>query len=191
MIDTKRIEELIREILVCLGENPDREGLIDTPKRVAKMYEEVFNGTNYSNDQIAEMYNVTFREECDCGDELVLLKDIEAFSFCEHHMALMYNMKISVGYIPNQKVIGLSKIVRICDMVCRRLQIQERIGKDILYILKKIVDTEDIAIKITAEHSCITTRGIKRNNTITTTMTFSGKFKKDPKYKNDFLQNVV
>ena len=191
MIDTKKIEGLIREILVCLGENPDREGLIDTPKRVAGMYEEIFKGINYTNDQIAEMYNVTFSEDCDCGEEIVMLKDIEAFSFCEHHMALMYNMKISVGYIPNQKVIGLSKIVRICDMVCRRLQIQERIGKDIIYILKKIVNTEDIAIKITAEHSCITTRGIKRNNTVTTTMIFSGKFKTDDKYRNEFLRSVV
>ena len=191
MIDTKKIEGLIREILVCFGENPDREGLIDTPKRVAGMYEEIFKGINYTNDQIAEMYNVTFSEDCDCGEEIVMLKDIEAFSFCEHHMALMYNMKISVGYIPNQKVIGLSKIVRICDMVCRRLQIQERIGKDIIYILKKIVNTEDIAIKITAEHSCITTRGIKRNNTVTTTMIFSGKFKTDDKYRNEFLQSVV
>ncbi len=154
------------------------------------MYEEVFDGINYTNDQIAEMFNVTFNEECDCGEELVLLKDIEAFSFCEHHMALMYNMKISIAYIPNDKVIGLSKIVRICVMVCRRLQIQERIGKDILYILKKIVNTDDIAIKIIAEHSCITTRGIKRNNAKTTTLTLSGKFKDDPQYKNNFLQNV-
>lgn len=190
MINTKRIEELIRELLVCLGENPDREGLINTPKRVAKMYEEVFDGINYTNDQIAEMFDVTFNEDCDCGEELVLLKDIEAFSFCEHHMALMYNIKISIAYIPNDKVIGLSKIVRICDMVCRRLQIQERIGKDILYILKKIVNTDDIAIKITAEHSCITTRGIKRNNAKTTTLTLGGKFKEDSQYKNDFLQNV-
>lgn len=191
MINTERIEGLIKEILICLGENPNREGLIDTPKRVARMYEEVFNGINYSNDQIADMYDVTFNEECNSGEELVLLKNIEAFSFCEHHMALMYNMKISVAYIPNHKVIGLSKIVRICDLVCRRLQLQERIGSDILYILKKIVSTDDIAIKITAEHSCITTRGIKRNNATTTTMTFSGKFKDDPKYKNDFLQNVI
>ena len=137
MIDTEKIEGLIRELLVCLGENPDREGLINTPKRVAKMYEEVFRGIKYTNDQIAEMFDVTFDEQYDWGEELILLKDIQTFSFCEHHMALMYNMNISIGYIPNGKVIGLSKIVRICDMVCRRLQIQERIGKDILYILKK------------------------------------------------------
>ncbi len=190
MINTEKIEGLIRELLVCLGENPDREGLINTPKRVAKMYEEVFRGIKYTNDQIAEMFDVTFDEQYDWGEELILLKDIQTFSFCEHHMALMYNMNISIGYIPNGKVIGLSKIVRICDMVCRRLQIQERIGKDILYILKKIVNTDDIAIKITAEHSCITTRGIKHKDVKTTTLTLSGKFNTDSRYRNDFIQNI-
>lgn len=190
MINTEKIEGLIRELLVCLGENPDREGLINTPKRVAKMYEEVFRGIKYTNDQIAEMFDVTFDEQYDWGEELILLKDIQTFSFCEHHMALMYNMNISIGYIPNGKVIGLSKIVRICDMVCRRLQIQERIGKDILYIMKKIVNTDDIAIKITAEHSCITTRGIKHKDVKTTTLTLSGKFNTDSRYRNDFIQNI-
>jgi len=190
VINTEKIEGLIRELLVCLGENPDREGLINTPKRVAKMYEEVFRGIKYTNDQIAEMFDVTFDEQYDWGEELILLKDIQTFSFCEHHMALMYNMNISIGYIPNGKVIGLSKIVRICDMVCRRLQIQERIGKDILYIMKKIVNTDDIAIKITAEHSCITTRGIKHKDVKTTTLTLSGKFNTDSRYRNDFIQNI-
>lgn len=169
--------------LIKIKNLPDNVKILSAPRD--KKEEKYYSYT------LAEMYNVTFSEDCDCGEEIVMLKDIEAFSFCEHHMALMYNMKISVGYIPNQKVIGLSKIVRICDMVCRRLQIQERIGKDIIYILKKIVNTEDIAIKITAEHSCITTRGIKRNNTVTTTMIFSGKFKTDDKYRNEFLQSVV
>ena len=125
-IDKEKIEAAVKEILVALGENVNREGLQKTPSRVAKMFCEVFEGINYSNDEIAEMFNVTFEDELSYEkDNIVMLKDIETFSFCEHHMALMYNMKISVAYIPKGKVIGLSKIVRICDMVCKRLQIQE------------------------------------------------------------------
>ena len=132
MIDTKAIEEHIRGILVALGDDPEREGLKDTPKRVAKMYEEVFLGMNYSNHEIAQMFDKTFEdgiEELDTS-KVVVMKDIDLFSYCEHHMALMYDMKATVAYIPNGKVIGLSKIARICDMVGRRLQLQERIGQE-------------------------------------------------------------
>ncbi len=117
-IDTRSIEFHIREIIKALGDDPEREGLIDTPKRVAKMYAEVFDGMNYTNKEIAEMYNKTFQDDPDSyhsSSDLVIVKDIEAFSYCEHHMALMYNMKVSVAYIPNGKVIGLSKIARIVE----------------------------------------------------------------------------
>ena len=117
-IDVKKIEEHIRGILEALGENPDREGLVDTPKRVAKMYEEVFEGQNYSNDEIAEMFGTTFEEDFYVSEdsrEMVMMKDIDIFSHCEHHLALMYNMRVSVAYIPKERIIGLSKIARISD----------------------------------------------------------------------------
>ena len=139
MIDTKAIEEHVLGILEALGEDVTREGLVETPKRVAKMYAEVFAGINYSNEEIAQMFDKTFTQQ---GRDLVFVKDIETFSFCEHHMALMYDMKISVAYYPQGKVIGLSKIARICDLVCRRLQIQERIGSDIAEIMTMITGSE-------------------------------------------------
>lgn len=177
-IDKEKIEAAVKEILVALGENVNREGLQKTPSRVAKMFCEVFEGINYSNDEIAEMFNVTFEDELSYEkDNIVMLKDIETFSFCEHHMALMYNMKISVAYIPKGKVIGLSKIVRICDMVCKRLQIQERIGEDIAYILNKVTESEDIAVIINATHSCISMRGIRNPATRTTTIYTLGRFR--------------
>lgn len=125
MIDTEKIEYHIREILKALGDDPEREGLKETPKRVAKMYEEVFEGMNYTNAQIAEMYNKTFEEEdyFTSASDLVLVKDIEVFSYCEHHIALMYDMKVSVAYIPKGKVVGLSKIARIADMAAKRLRL--------------------------------------------------------------------
>lgn len=187
-IDKERIEKAIKEIIIALGDNPEREGLKETPKRVAKMYSEVFEGMLYSNDEIANMFNKCFEENI--TDDIVLLKDIPAFSYCEHHLALMYNMKVSVAYIPNHKVIGLSKIVRVVDMVCKRLQLQEKIGKDIKDVLQKILDTNDIAIFIEAEHSCITTRGIKKTNIKTNTLLVDGKFKENQDLKTEFLSMI-
>lgn len=182
MIDTKSIEEHIRGILIALGDNPDREGLKDTPKRVAKMYEEVFAGMNYSNHEIAEMFDKTFEDGFDGTDfgQVVVMKDIDIFSYCEHHIALMYDMKATVAYIPNGKVIGLSKIARICDMVGRRLQLQERIGKDIADIVSEITGSENVAVCIEGYHSCVSARGIKKENARTFTAELRGKFKTDP-----------
>lgn len=181
MIDTKAIEQHIRGILVALGDNPDREGLVDTPKRVAKMYEEVFAGMNYTNHEIAEMFDKTFEEgiEQEGNGKVVVMKDIDLFSYCEHHMALMYDMKATVAYIPNGKVIGLSKIARICDMVGRRLQLQERIGQDIADILTEVTGSEDVAVTLEGCHSCVSARGIKKNNTRTFTAELRGRFKDD------------
>ena len=185
MIDKKEIEKHIRGILLALGDNPDREGLIETPKRVANMYEEIFQGMNYTNDEIVEMYNKSFEvsDNLDSND-MVIVKDIEIFSCCEHHLALMYDMRVTVAYIPKDKVIGLSKIARICDMVGKRLQLQERIGRDIAYIVSKIINSEDIAVLIKGKHSCMTARGINKTNSFTETSTFMGEFK-----KNYVLQN--
>lgn len=179
MIDEKAIEKHIHGILVALGENPEREGLIDTPKRVAKMYTEIFAGMQYTNHDIAEMFGKVFDEERVSGNNVVVMKDIDFFSYCEHHLALMYDMKATVAYIPKGKVIGLSKIARICDMVGRRLQLQERIGCDIADIISEITESEDIAIIIEGYHSCVTARGIQKTNTKTVTVERRGKFLED------------
>ena len=177
-IDTKKIESCIREILIALGDDPDREGLKETPKRVAKMYEEVFAGMTLTNDEIASLYGTTFEEEI--SDEqsdhnFVIVRDIPIFSYCEHHLALMYNLKVSVAYLPKEKIIGLSKMARIADMVGRRLQLQERIGEQIAEIVEKITESDAIIVLIQGEHSCMTSRGIKKPNSSTTTVTYKGK----------------
>lgn len=180
MIDTKAIETHIRGILEALGDDPDREGLKETPQRVAKMYEEVFAGMNYTNAEIAEMFNKTFDEADPEHHDLVLVRDIDVFSYCEHHMALMYDMKVSVGYLPKGKVIGLSKIARIADMAARRLQLQERLGRDIAEIISMVTGSEDVAVVISGCHSCMTARGIEKPGTRTITETYRGKFETDP-----------
>ena len=190
-IDKDAIEYHIREILKALGDDPEREGLKDTPSRVARMYEEVFEGMKYTNDEIAEMFNKTF-EEYGNDDEgvsrigdMVVVKDIDIFSYCEHHMALMYDMKVTVAYVPNGKVIGLSKIARVADMVSKRLQLQERIGSDIADVITKITGSEDVAVYIEGCHSCMTARGIKKNQAKTYTQTLRGKFQNE---SNGFVQ---
>lgn len=174
-LQKKAIEDAVREILIALGDDADREGLIETPKRVAKMYDEVFEGMRYTNDEIAEMFNKCFNESK--AEDLVCMSNIDAFSFCEHHIALMYNLKVSVAYIPRGRVIGLSKIARIVDMVTKRLQLQERIGEDIAYILEKILGTDNVMIVISGEHSCMTARGIKKPGTVTHTAVLHGMFR--------------
>ena len=180
-INKKLIENSIYNILVALGENPEREGLRETPQRVSNMYEEIFQGIKYSNEEIAEMFNKSFEiNDNPCkGSNLVVIRDISAFSYCEHHMALMYDMKITVAYIPKGKVLGLSKIIRVVDMVTKRLQLQERIGLDIAEIIGLMAETEDVAVKIEGKHSCVTARGIKNNEAITLTEIFKGRFEND------------
>jgi GTP cyclohydrolase I len=181
-IDTEAIKEHIRGILIALGDNPDREGLKETPERVARMYEEVFEGMNYTNHEIAEMFCKTFSEELDYeegGQDMVMVRDIDIFSYCEHHMALMYDMKVTVAYLPKGKVIGLSKIARIADMVGKRLQLQERIGSDIAEILQEILGCDDVAVIIEGTHSCMSARGIKKSAATTKTFTLRGRFKED------------
>lgn len=181
-IDTKAIEYHIAGILKALGDNPEREGLKDTPKRVAKMYEEVFEGMNYTNHEIAMMFNKSFKDDLCVGadkKDIVLVRDIPIFSYCEHHIALMYDMSVSVAYIPKDKVLGLSKIARICDMASKRLQLQERIGSDIAEIMCEAAETEDVAVIIHGTHSCMSARGIKKDAASTVTTTFRGRFETD------------
>ncbi len=186
-IDKEAIKEHIKGILIALGDDPEREGLKDTPDRVARMYEEVFEGMNYSNDEIAAMFDKSFQKPSDGSDDMVLVKDIEVFSYCEHHMALMYDMKVSVAYIPKGKVLGLSKIARISEMVAKRLQLQERIGTDIAYVMTKATGSEDVAVIIEGCHSCMTARGIKSKGSKTVTTTLKGRFKEDVSLQNRLM----
>ena len=181
--DHEKIKEAIRTIITELGDDPDREGLRETPDRVARMYDEVFEGMRYTNDEIADMFNKCFEDVS--SRDLVLVKDIEVFSYCEHHMALMYNMKCHVGYIPNGKVIGLSKIARICDMVAKRLQLQERICSDIAEIMQKVCETEDVIVIVDGEHSCMTARGIKSRGAKTRTSAIRGLFDSDHELRRE------
>lgn len=172
-IDSKKVEQAVTMLLEALGDDPSREGLIETPKRVAKMYQEVFEGMKYTNDEIADMFNKCFKTD---NNDLVVVKDIPVFSYCEHHMALMYNMTVSISYIPNGKVLGLSKFARIAEMVGKRLQLQERIGSDIAYIIEKVTGSKDVMVIVQGEHSCMTARGIKSRGSKTRTSAIRGRF---------------
>lgn len=190
-IDYEAIEEHIRGILKALGDDPDREGLRETPARVAKMYGEVFEGMNYTNREIAEMFDKSFEDGfSENKNDIVVVKDIEVFSYCEHHMALMYDMKVTVAYIPNGKVLGLSKIARIADMAAKRLQLQERIGSDIAEIMQIASGSEDVAVFIEANHSCMTARGIKKPSAKTVSSTLRGRFETDPAMQNRLFMQI-
>lgn len=187
-IDKTKIEELTKEFLVALGDDPDREGLKKTPSRVARMCDELFEGMTHSNHEIAEMFNTCF-EDVKTGD-LVVESNIPIHSFCEHHLMLMYDMSVAIGYIPNGKVIGLSKLARISDMVGKRLQLQERIGSDIADILHEILNTNDIIVVIQGKHGCMTARGIKSREAITRTATLRGRFESDSDLRSEFYSLI-
>lgn len=183
-IDTERIKAAVKEIILALNDDPERPGLIETPDRVARMYEEVYEGMCYSNDEIAAMFDKTFEEIT--TDDMVIIGDIPIFSHCEHHLALMYDMKVHVAYIPKGRVIGLSKVGRIADMVAKRLQIQERIGQEIADILEKVLQTGDIAVIIEGKHACMTSRGVKKDS-ITRTSTIRGLFRENAMLRAEML----
>ncbi|NLT09183.1 MAG: GTP cyclohydrolase I [Ruminococcus sp.] len=183
-MDTKAIEFHVRGLLEALGEDPDREGLKDTPQRVARMYEEVFEGIAYTNHDIAEMFGKTFEvTPSENSETAVVMKDIAVFSYCEHHLALMYDMYVNVAYIPRGRVLGLSKIARICDMAAKRLQLQERLGSDIAEIISEAAGTPDVGVLIRGSHSCMTARGIRNTPAQTVTRTYCGAFRTDGELK--------
>ena len=191
-MDKEKIKNGVRLILEGIGENTSREGLLETPDRIARMYEEIFEGIQYTNHDIAVMFNKTFEEDLELsktGHDMVIVRDIDIFSYCEHHMALMYDMKVTVAYVPKGKVIGLSKIARIADMVSKRLQLQERIGSDIADIISEVTASEDVAVLIEGCHSCMTARGIKKSNAVTYTSTLRGRFKEDINLKIQLYGN--
>lgn len=188
MLNREKIEALVEQLLEEFDEDPKRSGLRDTPKRVAGYWIELLEGAKYSNDEIAEMFDKCFEDEPNSvamTDGLVIEKNIAAFSHCEHHLALMYDLKIHIAYIPNGKVIGLSKMARIVDMVCKRLQLQERIGADINYIMRKIVNTKDVAVIIDGKHACMTARGVKNYSAQTSTANLSGRFSVEPDLRSE------
>lgn len=187
-IDTDKVKQAVRMLIEAVGDDPEREGLVETPKRVAKMYEEVFEGMCYTNEEIAKKFDKCF-EDTTTGD-LVIVGPIDVFSYCEHHIALMYDMQVYVGYIPNGKVIGLSKVARIADMCAKRLQLQERIGTDIYEVLKQILDTENIIVVIEGCHSCMTARGIKKVNSKTKTSCCMGLFRDNSDLRAEFYNLI-
>ena len=178
----------INNMLVCIGDDPSREGLKRTPQRVFKAWDEIFEGMNYTNDEIAEKYNVCF-EDVESGD-LVVEGHIPIYSMCEHHLLPMHNAYVSVGYIPNGKVIGLSKIARIAEMCAKRPQLQERIGTDIAEVLQKVLGTEDVIVVIEGEHACMTMRGVKKPGTVTRTAAMRGRFDSDHALRSEFYDLI-
>lgn len=188
--NSKKIQKLITQLLKELHDDPTRPGLVGTPERVARMYEEILEGQLYTNDELVEMFDVCFDKDTIASDSLVVEKDITAFSLCEHHLALMYDMKVSVGYIPNGKVIGLSKLNRIVDLCAKRLQLQERLCEDIAYVVSKIVGTQDVAVFITGKHACVTSRGIKDTQASTSSSVLKGKFRDNSSLRAEFLSLI-
>lgn len=175
------MEKLIRELLVKIGEDPAREGLVNTPKRVAAAYEYFSKGYKEDLDKIVN--GAIFQENY---DEMVLVKNIDIFSLCEHHLLPFYGV-CHVGYIPNGKIIGLSKIPRIVEMFAKRLQIQERLTDQIAETIENILNPDGIGVVISARHLCMMMRGVKKQNTIVTTSSMLGSFKNDQRTRVEFL----
>lgn len=180
------IEKCVYNILLALGENPDRPGLIETPKRVRKAYQEIFSSIDKSNEKIEEENSKSFDIE---SNDLVTELHIPCYSMCEHHLLPM-KLDISIGYLPKGKVLGLSKMARIADAVCRRPQLQERIGHDIADIMMKATGSEDVIVVISGEHYCMTMRGIKKPGTYTRTAAMRGKFDTDHALRQEFYNLI-
>jgi GTP cyclohydrolase I len=179
------IEGAVREILSSIGEDPDRQGLVKTPNRVSRMYDELTAG--YHTDPVKLINGALFDVEY---SEMVLVKDIEFHSLCEHHMLPFYG-RAHVAYIPNGKVIGLSKIPRIVEMFARRLQVQERMTSQIAHFLQETLDAEGVAVIVEGAHMCSIMRGVKKAQASMTTRTLLGSFKEDQNLRNEFLSLVA
>ncbi|MDF2719128.1 MAG: cyclohydrolase [Paenibacillus sp.] len=179
----ERIEEHVREILRLIGEDVEREGLLETPARVTRMYEEIFAG--YSVDP-REVMGVTFDEN---HQELVIIKDIVYYSQCEHHMAPFFG-KIHIGYLPSGKIAGLSKFARLVEAVTRRLQVQERITSEIADILVEVLKPQGVMVVVDGEHMCMCSRGIKKPGSKTVTSAVRGQFTSDSALRSEFLSLI-
>ncbi|MEX2142747.1 MAG: GTP cyclohydrolase I FolE [Pirellulales bacterium] len=169
-VDLPRIQRAVREILAAVGENPDREGLLETPARVARMYAELFSGLH---DEPREHLRKFFTEKY---DELVLVRDISFNSMCEHHL-LPFMGVAHVGYIPNGRVIGLSKLARVVEVVSKRPQVQERMTEEIANLLIEELDVKGVAVVVEATHTCMTIRGIRKPGSLCVTSAMKGQFR--------------
>jgi GTP cyclohydrolase I len=183
-VDRDAIQGAVRTILTAVGENPDRDGLKDTPKRVAKAYDEILEG--YTVDPAKLVNGAIFDVEY---DDMVIVHNIEYFSLCEHHM-LPFMGHAHVAYIPNEKVIGLSKIPRIVDMFSRRLQVQERLTRQIADFLTEVLDARGVAVVMDGQHMCSMMRGVEKCHSGMTTSAFTGAFKQEKGMRDEFMAHL-
>ncbi len=178
-------KEAVRVLLRWAGDNPEREGLLDTPKRVVKAYQEWFQG--YDEDPRAVLAK-TF-EEVEDYDEMVLLKNMRFESHCEHHMAPIIG-KAHIAYLPNNRVVGISKLARLLDIFAKRLQTQEVMTAQIADTLQEVLSPQGVAVVIDAKHECMTTRGVHKENPTTVTSRMHGIFKSDPRTRSEFMHLI-
>ena len=184
-ISDKEAEEAFKTILAWMGEDPSREGLLETPKRVVKAFKEYFKG--YKEDPI-QVLDKTFGD-VDGYDDMVIQKNISVQSHCEHHMAPIIG-KAHVAYIPNERVVGLSKLARVVEVFSKRLQTQERLTMQIANTLMGALDAKGVAVTIDSTHQCMTMRGIKKEQATTVTNYYLGQFKEDLSYQNRYLRLI-
>ena len=177
------LTENYKSIINHLGEDPEREGLQKTPERIAKAMQFLTQG--YDQDAEAVVRSAMFTEEC---SEMVIVKDIEIYSMCEHHMLPFYG-KAHVAYIPNGKIVGLSKIARVVDIYARRLQVQERLTQQVLHCLDNTLKPQGVAVVIEASHLCMMMRGVQKQNSVTTTSAFTGQFQ-TMQTRNEFINLI-
>lgn len=180
-MDKEKIERAVRDILEAIGEDPDREGLKETPKRVANMYEEIFSGINQSPEEHLKIFHEQGNEE------LVIVRDIPLYSMCEHHL-LPFVGKAHIAYIPNDgKIIGISKLARIVNVYARRLQVQERLTAEIADFLYKELGARSVAVIVEAEHLCMTMRGVRAAGAKTETSALRGYVRSDAKVRAEVM----
>ena len=178
------MQQEIRKILVELGEDPEREGLLKTPERVERSFKFLTRG--YGQTLEAIVNGALFEAE---SDDMVIVRDIEFFSMCEHHMLPFFG-KCHVGYIPKKKIIGVSKIARIVDMFARRFQVQERMTKQIAHAVASILDAEGVGVVVEAQHLCMRMRGVEKQNSIMTTSSMLGSFRRELATRNEFTRLI-
>jgi len=183
-VDVEAVKRAIGDLLYAVGEDPFRDGLLETPKRVAKAYEELVSG--YTTDPVELVNNAIYDIDY---DDMVIVNNIDYYSLCEHHL-LPFLGQACVAYIPNGRIIGLSKIPRIVDMFSRRLQVQERLTRQIAEFLDEVLAPQGVAVTLTAQHMCSTMRGVKKHNSNMQTYTMIGAFKNDREIRNEFLSQV-
>ncbi len=182
----EQAEKAVKTLIEWAGDDPTREGLVETPKRVAKAYEQFFEG--YDQDP-EEILRKTF-EEVEGYDEMVIVKDIRLESHCEHHIVPILG-KAHIGYIPNNRVVGISKLARIVDVFGKRLQTQETMTSQIANVIQKVLDPKGVAVVIDASHQCMTTRGVHKPESSTVTSAMKGIFKENAVTRNEFLSFVT